>query len=141
MTRRGHTLLELLLVVALLGILAAIALPSLRSAADRAAVRIARQELLRALDAARGAAMRRGEQMEVRPLADRWVVYCPADPDSTAIHSATGPDQFGVTMTGAGAPIAFGPAGITEGAANRTITLSRGGAAASVVLSRLGRIR
>lgn len=141
MTRRGHSLLELLLVVVLLGILAAIALPSLRNATDRAAVRAARQELLRTLDAARGAAIRHGTASAVHLRGDQWVVFDPADADSSAMHTANGPGHFGVGMSGAGAPIAFGPAGIAVGAANRTVTLSRGDAAATVVLSRLGRIR
>jgi hypothetical protein len=46
-----------------------------------------------------------------------------------------------VVLLGGGAPIGFGSAGIAVGVANRTLVLTRGAARATVVLSRLGRIR
>jgi prepilin-type N-terminal cleavage/methylation domain-containing protein len=141
MRPNAFSLVELLLVVAILGLLAAIGLPSLRHAADQAAVRSARATLVRALDAARGAALRRGAVVEVTLQGDAWAVFDPASPDSTSLWTAPGPGREGVVLLGGGAPIGFGSAGIAVGVANRTLVLTRGAARATVVLSRLGRIR
>jgi Tfp pilus assembly protein FimT len=141
MRPRGVTLLELLLLVTLLGIVTAIAVPSLRHGADRLAVRAARIEALRALDVARGTALRLGSPIEVTERGDRWVVRTHAGSDSTPLWSAPGAAHHGVTVVGLGAPIAFGASGVAIGVANRTLRLQRGQAGVAVVLSRLGRIR
>jgi hypothetical protein len=72
---------------------------------------------------------------------DAWVVFDPASPDSAPLWTAPGPGRDGVSQLGSGGPIGFGSAGIAVGVANRTLVLSRGAASATVVLSRLGRIR
>jgi Tfp pilus assembly protein FimT len=131
--------LELVLLMVLLGIVTGIAVPSFRHGADRAAVRSARQELLRALDAARGAAIRRGRAVEVDHRDPQWTVFDPTD--SASLWLAPGPGQLGVTLTGFTTPLTFGASGLATGAANRTLQLQRGNATATLVLSRLGRIR
>ena len=141
MTRRGVALLELLLAIALLLLLGGIVAPRLAAIADAAAVRAARRELLAALDAARGAPIRLGTSVALRDDGTRRTVAPLAPPDTQAVWRGPVAARHGVHQTGPGHPLTFGPAGIATGASNRSITLSRGSASMTVVISRLGRIR
>ncbi len=137
MKPRGVTLIELLLVLAILAIVALIAAPRLGSARDRAALRAARGVVLAGLDAARGAAVRLGGSVALGDSAGLLRVQS----DTTTVWSSAELGRLGVSLTGLGTPIRFGPAGLATGASNRTLRLSRGTDTMSVVLSRLGRIR
>ena len=139
MSRRGFTLPELLLVVVLLGILAATGVPHLVSAADRAALRVGRGDLLRALDAARGAAIRLGQPVELLSANGALLV----DPvgDTPPAWRIAAPEASGVSLTGLATPIRFAPSGIATGVANRTLRLRKGTDTMEVVVSRLGRVR
>jgi prepilin-type N-terminal cleavage/methylation domain-containing protein len=140
MSRRGATLPELLLALLILAILAAIAVPRLAAVLDAAAVRVARGELLVALDAARGAALRLDTDVELRDDGLRRMLV-PALPDSTVTWIGPAASRHGVVLGGLATPITFGPAGIAVGTSNRTLSLTRGRVTMTVVLSRLGRVR
>lgn len=139
MSRRAFTLPELLLVLVLLGILASIGMPRLLAAADRGALRSARAGLLQALDAARGAAIRLGQPVELI-TAEGALLADPvgSDPPTWRIPA---PEASGVTLTGLGTPIRFGASGIATGVSNRTLRLHKGADTMAVVVSRLGRVR
>lgn len=139
MNRRAMTLPELLLTVVLLGILAAIGVPRLAATADHAALRATRSQLLRALDAGRGAAVRLGRPVEV--VAADGALTVAQSTELAPLWQSPGPGHLGVTLTGLSTPIRFGPSGITTGVANRTLRLRKGGDTVEVVVSRLGRIR
>lgn len=141
MDRRGTTLVEALTVTCMVGILAAIAVPRLGGVADAAAVRLARRDLLAALDAARGAAMRLGAPVALLDDGQRRRVVPLALPDTAATWDGPAAAAHQVSQAGFGSAITFGPAGLATGASNRTITLTRGSASLQVVISRLGRIR
>ena len=116
--RHGIVLTELIVTMVCIGIIASIAAPRLASIADAAAVRDETFRVVAALDAARGTA--------VRMNAVTSLAFPPAG--------------NGVTLSGAGQPLLFGPAGLAMGASNRTIILTKGNAVRRVVISRLGRI-
>jgi prepilin-type N-terminal cleavage/methylation domain-containing protein len=141
MPRRGLTLLELLAAITLIGMLAAIAAPRLVAIVDMAALRTARLDLLAALDAARGTAHRLGDSVELRDDGVRRTVVPLAPPDTLPVWSGPVALARGVSQSGFGRAITFGPAGLATGASNRTITLTRGQATVRVVISRLGRVR
>ena len=140
MQRTGTTLVELALVIVILGILAAIAVPRITLIADEAAVRHQAHRLVGALDAARGAGIRLDTPAGLTISTARLNVAADVGGIPTSVWDAPGPADEGVSVSGAGAPIMFGPAGIAVGASNRTIVLSRGAATRRVVISRLGRI-
>lgn len=137
---RGTTLPELLLVVALLGVLLALGASRVAAATDAARVRTATARLLGAVEAARGTALRLGRPATLHLGGARWEVRVPGLADSVA-WGGEGHAPLGVAVGGIGAPIAFGAAGLATGVANRTFELSRGGVTRRVVLSRLGRVR
>lgn len=139
MSRRAVTLPELLLVVVLLGILTGVGSTRLVATANGAALREAKAQLLRALDAARGAAIRLGQPVELR--SEGGALQLITGPGPVTIWQIPGPSRLGVTLQGLASPIRFGAAGVAIGASNRTLHLRRGGDTVEVVLSRLGRIR
>lgn len=141
MPRRGYTLLELLLAITMLSLLGGITMPHVGTLADAAAVRHARLELRAALDAARGAAIRLGASVELRDDGTRRAIVPLLPPDTVPVWTGPSAAAHGVHQAGFGSAITFGPAGLATGASNRTVTLTRGSATLTVVISRLGRIR
>lgn len=139
--RHGTTLLDLILALTVLGILLAIGATRVTAVVDAARVRVVTAQLVGAIEAARGSAIRLGGGVTLHLDAPRWEVRRPLGADTIVTWRLPGHQQAGVALTGAGTPIRFGPAGLTMGVANRTFQLSRGAVTRTVVLSRLGRVR
>jgi len=121
---RGATLVELALVLVLLAILTAFAVPRAAGVVNRFNLRSATQDVVLGLAAARAAATRArvvcgGEVLFERDLARRRGVRLEATRES----------------------VTFAPTGLGWGAANTTIVVSRGGRADTITTSRLGRVR
>ena len=138
--RFGMVLTELMIVLVLIGIIASIAVPRLSGMSDTAAVRVEALRVVAALDAARGAAVRLNTVASLTLSNTSYLAVAVVGSDTVIAWSQTGPIRNGVTLSGAGAPLLFGPAGLAMGVSNRTITVTRGNAVRRVVMSRLGRI-
>ncbi|MFN2315695.1 MAG: prepilin-type N-terminal cleavage/methylation domain-containing protein [Gemmatimonadales bacterium] len=136
--RHGATLPELLAAMALLGILAAIAVPPAGAARDRALLLLHARALAAAHADTRSAALRAGARTElsVSPMA-----YEQRSLAGTVLWRRPGPAQDGVDLIGPLTPIVFDSRGYTLGAANRTYRLIRGSREVRVIMSRLGRLR
>ena len=139
--RKGTTLIELLVALSIIGILAAIALPS--SAALLAGVLTDRaaHQLMAAHRVARFTAIMRGRLTRLEITPDSLVVRLASGPDPAVVWRAPGPAADGVDLTGPTYPLVFTPVGLPRGLGNGTYTFSRGRARSSVVISRLGRLR
>jgi prepilin-type N-terminal cleavage/methylation domain-containing protein len=128
--RRAFTLPELLLVLALGGVLLGIAVPQLSAALDRIEVASAASHIAAAHRRARLIAITQGlvAVLSVDSLAltirRRGLV--------TPLWSEAGPAAHRVTLTGPGRQFTFSPEGISLGLSNATRTL---------IVSRLGRVR
>ena len=137
--RRGATLAELLLTLAILGVLASIAVPRAAALVDRVTVRGAAQDVVLAVAAARAAASRRGAYASFV-----------ADPRTGRVRVVSGGETLferdvlharGVRLEASRESITFSPSGLGWGAANTTVIVSRGARADTIVMSRLGRVR
>ena len=139
--RRGVTLLELVITIALLGVLVSFAVPPARAVRDRLAVDDDAHALADAHARAR-----------LTAVAERRVMILTLTPDSLvlrAVESSTDTVErwrgvltgYGVLRTGLPRQVVFAPSGATMGFANATYTLSRGAATKQVVVSRYGRVR
>lgn len=137
---RGVTLPELLLALVVLGLLSLMALPRLAAVMSANALRHEATQLVAALDAARTTAVRVGAPSTLTLGDSSYVVAGGLPGDSVRTWRIAGPATRGVRLSGAGAPIRFGAAGLAIGVANRTLTLTRAGSSRRVVVSRLGRI-
>jgi Tfp pilus assembly protein FimT len=137
--RRAATLVELLLVLALLGALASIAIPRVVTVLDRLSVRGASQDVVLALAAARAVATRRGDfaSFIADPRAGRIRVVCRGE----TLFERDLLRARGVRLEATRESITFAPTGMGWGAANTTVVVSRGGRSDTVVTSRLGRVR
>ena len=137
--RRGFSLIELVLVLALLGLLLGIALPPLVGALDRIEVAAAASQIAAAHTRARMMAISRSR-----------VVVLTVDSASLSIHlrgstthlwSDRGPALSSVLLRGPARSFTFSPEGFSLGLSNASLHLSRGSATRTVIVSRLGRVR
>ena len=137
--RRAATLVELLLVLALLGILASIAVTRLFAVVDRLSVRGASQDVVLALASARAVATRRGDLAFF--IANARTGHIRVVCEGETLFERDLVRGRGVRLEATRESITFAPNGMGWGAANTTIVVSRGGRADTVVTSRLGRVR
>jgi prepilin-type N-terminal cleavage/methylation domain-containing protein len=137
--RRGYTLLEQLVVLAVMTILLTLVIPPTLSALDRSAVRNARRELVSALGSARGTAQSRAERVSVAMDSTTGLLRILAGADTLLVRSLRA--ELGVAFAASRDTITYGASGRGYGAANSTIVLSRGAAAETVYVARLGRAR
>jgi prepilin-type N-terminal cleavage/methylation domain-containing protein len=137
--RRGMTMVELLVMVAILGVLAAIAVPRAVMAVDRLSVRGATQDVVLTLAAARAAASRRGAYASF--VADTRRGRVRAVSGGEVLVERDLAQLRGIKLEASRESVTFAPGGLGWGAANTTVIVSRGGRSDTVVMSRLGRVR
>jgi prepilin-type N-terminal cleavage/methylation domain-containing protein len=137
--RRGITLPELILVLAILGVLTGIAVPRVQRLSDSLAVQQAALEIVSAHSRARMSAVLQSRVLELSIRADTLAIRVPGSPEN--LWHSPGPAAQGVALTGPTHALWFSPVGLTFGLSNGTYRLSRGSATRSVVVSRLGRVR
>lgn len=137
---RGHTLIELLFVLSLVGVTATAVTPAAREYRDRAAVTAAREAVVGLLVRARLGAVERGEGA-VRIVTDPWRAVALAG--DAAVRSVDLGAEFGVELGIAGSPdtveIRYDALGLGR-FASRTLRFTRGDQAASLVVSAYGRV-
>ena len=136
--RRAGTLVELVLTLVLMGIVAAVAVPNLRTIADRMSVRAAAQDVVLGLWAARNVAAMRGDYASFVVHAGTGRMQVVVGTDTVFARELT--LKRGVTVSVTRDSITYAPTGVGYGAANTTIIVSRGRRADTVVTSRLGRV-
>jgi len=141
---RGVTLLELVIVLALIGLLAGIVIPGSAVLADRLAVEQQAARLLTAYRSAWVTARMQQRLAILRISADTLAirtVRTADDPDTLLAWIAPGPSLAGVALTSPAHTSVFGPDGLGLGLANTSHVLVKGNATRKVVVSRLGRVR
>lgn len=138
---RGFTLPEVLVVVAVLGILGAAAAPSMSTLLVNQRVRSSGSELLQALIRSRSEAIKRNAEVSLLPSANSWAggwrIPNPADP-STPIE-VHGPVK-GATITGPDS-VVFQSNGRIRGSASVSfdVSVSGGGMRRCVLVDPSGR--
>lgn len=137
--RPGHTLAELLVVLALVGIAGAVVAGAWRALADRTGARMAATDLAALLAEARDEALARATVVAARVDSADGVVVLRAGADTLA-HRRLGA-LHGVRIAATRDSVTYSPLGVGRGLANARFILARGGAAETVFVSRLGRVR
>ena len=137
--RPGQTLPELVVVLAMIGVLSGIAVPNVSAARDRAVVRDGATELVAVLDAARAAAQRRGVPAVAAFDAPGGTARVIVERDTILVHQLGA--ELGVSLRTSRDSVVYGPSGRGYGAANTTLIVARGAAEDTVTVSRLGRVR
>lgn len=135
---RANTLVELVLTLVLLGIVAAVAVPNVRTIADRLNVRAATQDVVLGLWAARNVAAMRGENASFIVEAGSGRVRVVAGTDTVFARDLAA--RRGVRVSVTRDSVTYAPTGLGYGAANTTIVIARGRRADTITTSRLGRV-
>lgn len=137
--RRGYTLAELAIVVALIGLVTIAGVRGLTLLLDRIAVRNAIDEAAGALARARDEALSHHALVSVRiDTGDATIVLRTG---SLRLARYAIGHEHGVVLATTRDSIAFDARGLGFGAANLTLAARRGAAADTLVVSRLGRVR
>lgn len=137
--QRGTTLFEQIILLALLGALAAIAIVRFGSARDALAVHGAAREVRDVFAAAREYAVAGSVRTAVQIEPVRAVVTAVAGTDTVTVRQLATLHQ--VTLNSSRDSMAYSPSGLGYGASNLRIILQRNAAAETVTVSRLGRVR
>lgn len=142
MRRRGYSLPELLVVLALTALITAVGVPALTYAIDRRLVESAAQQVINAHREARWAAATT-QQLALLSLTPDSIVLrlTHGGRDTTLVWRRPGPAFFDVEVIGNPRLIRFVPAGYSIGVSNTSYTISRGAARRKVIIARLGRVR
>lgn len=137
--RSGVTLSELMLVLAVAGLLFGIALPTLSGTLDRVEVWSAANHVIAAHRRARIMAISRSQVLVLTVDPDLLTIR-PRD-QTAPVWTELGPASSRIALEGQARQFTFSPEGMTLGLSNATLRLTRGAASRTIVISRLGRIR
>ena len=137
--RRGTTLVELVIILSVIGVLLAITLPVAGASLDSAAVRGAAQDVEAQFAAAREQALARNAVVWL-VLDDATATVRVRIPGAGTRSRAVG-SIYGVALRSTRDSMSYDGRGLGRGAANLTVVLTRGRARATLVVSRLGRVR
>lgn len=135
----GFTLIEIAIVITVAGLLSAITISRAGSFIDRIEVHGAAMEAESMFSRARHIAIARGTQtvLTIDPVRSTLSIRGATEALSTRDLRASHAVEIDTNRTS----ITYSPIGVGYGAANFTLILSRGRAADTIYVSRLGRVR
>jgi len=136
---RGFTLMQLLVVLGVMSLLSALALPRISGSLNAIAVRGAAADVTGAFALARTVAITRSVYVAVHVDSVRQSVAVAAGADTLLVRLVG--DAHGVTIRSNRDSMSYDPIGHGYGAANQSIVITRGTVSDTVVISRLGRVR
>ncbi|MEO9115410.1 MAG: GspH/FimT family pseudopilin [Gemmatimonadaceae bacterium] len=137
--RAAFTLVETLLVVTIIALITGVAIPRTRYLLDAIAVRGAAEEVATMLELARHSAMARGERVSV--YIDSAPARLTMQAGTDTIRSRNEKAIHGVNFRVTRSPVVYTQLGMAFGVSNLSVYVTRGAAADTVVVSRLGRVR
>lgn len=137
--RRATTLVELVVIVALIALISAFVLPPLKRGFDRLKTRAAAQEAMTAFFTARASAIALGRRTAVVLDEAKGRVLVVAGGDTLMVRPIG--SSHGVAMAASRDSMAFFADGLGLGGANLSVVFTRGAAADTVLVSREGRAK
>lgn len=139
--RAGFSLMELVLVLAVVALVSAVGLPRLSAMLDHAATDAAARDVTTLLAVARAAAVSQGQRarLSIAPDTLRLDLLDPAG--WRPFLRWPGPLDRGVALQVSNPEVQFGPTGVGWGPSNTTVTLRRGSHIETITTSRVGRVK
>lgn len=138
-SQRGGTLVELIAVLVIIGVLLGIIVPALQASVARHAVAAAARDVANLLSMARQIAATSVDGAAV--AFDSATGRVQLDVSGRPVRMLDLPSHRGVHVRATRDSLAFDSRGLGIGAANLSVIFTRGKAADTVVVSRLGRVR
>lgn len=144
MSRKGFTTIEMIMVVIMIGVIAAIGFPRLRDAFEKQNIRGAKALMATMVATARGAAIQRGCAATLNMTVDSaWVTACGVNPPAASVAVGTKKligDDFGVKLGPSSASISYDPRGIAVVFQTTTVQIIGPHYTDSVVVNQVGRV-
>ncbi len=137
--RRGYTLLDVVLTMAIIGLLSAISAPRASAFLDSIAVQGASSDAFAVFSSARNAAVNGAAQATVEIDTLRVTMTARLKTDTILKHELG--RVHNVKLSTSRPSITFSASGMGYGAGNLTLVIKRGRAVDSLFVSRLGRVR
>ena len=137
--RSAFTIIELTIVVCVLAVLSAIAMPTATRLVDRIRVRAAVTEIESLFEAARHIAIVRATQTSVEIDTAERMISVTVDGD-TVRRGALGA-ELGVHLAANRSAMTYSPTGVGYGAANLSVVVGKNSSVDTIFVSRLGRVR
>ncbi len=137
--RRAFSAIELTIVIGVVSVLSAIAMPGMAKLLDRMKVRAAVTQIESLFGAARHIAIARGSAATVEIDTAARTISVTLDGDT--LRRGDVGMEHGVQLSSNRSSMAYSPTGIGYGAANLSVVVRRSSVADTIVVSRLGRVR
>lgn len=143
--RRGMTAIEIVIVMVLIGLMSAVALPFIRNATVKSAVSGALAAVTSLHAVARNSAIQRGRTaVLVLNSSTETTVVILRRPGSTAVDTVGKAEnlytRFGVDLSSTSDSVVFTPRGIGAASGSTTVIATRSGYADTLVISAAGRL-
>jgi len=147
MRTRGFTFIEVLIVMVLIGIIAALGIPRIRDAIQKNNVRSARAAIGTLVAKARGAAVQRGCKSAIHftqgSAGKIWVTACKTT-NSALTDTLGGLEQlaarYSVTLATTGDSVQFMPNGVSPDNVMTVIRFTSNGISDSVMINQVGKV-
>lgn len=144
MNRRGFTIIEMITVIVLIGIIAAIGIPRLRGSLEKQNVRSGKAAIATLVATARSVAVQRGCPATLNLNADSvWVTACGVNPPVASVTVGTKKfvaSTYGVTLSSTAATLVYDPRGMTTQFQATTVRIAGPAYQDSVVINQLGKV-
>lgn len=143
MRNRGFTIIEVLIVIGLIGLMAAIALPRIGDALVRQNVQSGRAAVVSTHAKARAVAIQRGVASAF-VISGNTLLVVSRNPVTGAVDTVGAPndlyDRYGVSVVTTRDTLRFDPNGIGADGGDTQITVTRGSHTESVDINSVGRV-
>ena len=145
MGRKGFSMIEMMIVVILVGVIAAIGFPRLRDGLEKQNVRSSKALIATLAATARGTAIQRGCSATMNLTVDSvWVTACGVNPPAASVQVGTKKlvgKEFNVTLSPTAGSIVYDPRGISTVFQATTIRVIGPHYRDSVIVNELGRVK
>lgn len=146
MGKRGFSVIELVIVMVVIGVLAAFGIPRLRNSLEKSNIRGAKAGFATLVATARGVAVQRGCPATLNLTADSaWVTACNLTPPPAPATVVVGSkklvgSQYSVTFTPSAASVTYDPRGIQTDFKTTTIRIAGSTLTDSVIINQVGKV-